>query len=225
METKKKTKAQIERRLENAVLHVDRTRTTKSIFFADKGFGITITEDFAVISTAFHRHVFNAITSSGYSRPYLYASKFLDIALENDCKVTDAQGNVQYSYTRLFEVLAAKEDKTEHNIARVFDWYGYCIFQPLYLIGESETEMFLLWEQYVHSISRNAVAFSEKTEDMTNHEFVKQVCDKEMEIAKEVNEMVVYKKLTDEERKQEEMDALKAIMDDEQAKEEGVKTE
>ena len=37
MEQKKPTKAQIENRIKHAIVHVDRTKDTKNVYFDDKG--------------------------------------------------------------------------------------------------------------------------------------------------------------------------------------------
>ena len=57
MEQKKPTKAQMARRLSNAIVLVEKTKDTQSVFFSDKGVRLTVTEDKAVIATGFHQHV------------------------------------------------------------------------------------------------------------------------------------------------------------------------
>ena len=139
MEQKKQTRAQIERRLERAVLHIDRTKETKEFYFSDKGLRLIVTEDYAIVETGFHKHVFSNLTSSGISRPYLYVKRFIEITEEHLDKITD---NFQYSYTKLFEVLKEEENRTEYNIATYFDWWCFNCFVPLYSIGESDAEAF-----------------------------------------------------------------------------------
>ena len=109
-EKKKLTNGQLLRRLTNAVLHLDRTKDTKTVYFADKGLGLTYddNENYAVVTTNFHRHVFKKITSQGISRPYLYIVRFVNIALENNCMLKDDKGNFYYSYAKLFDTLRPK---------------------------------------------------------------------------------------------------------------------
>lgn len=214
MEEKKLTNGQLERRLKNALLHIDKTRDTKSIYFDDKGLRLTATEDFAIIETSFHRHVFNSITSQGISRPYLYTQRFIEIALSNDCLVKDEKGNITRSYNKLMSVLKEKEDKSEFNVCWYTDLWFNVIFHNLYGIGETEIESFLVYESYLHNIARNKIILSEKTEDITNKMFIEQIGKELMEFTKDVDEHVVFPKKTDEERKKEEIDALGEIAEE-----------
>ena len=214
MGEKKLTNGQLERRLKNALLHIDKTRDTKSIYFDDKGLRLTATEDFAIIETSFHRHVFNSITSQGISRPYLYTQRFIEIALSNDCLVKDEKGNITRSYNKLMSVLKEKEDKSEFNVCWYTDLWFNVIFHNLYGIGETEIESFLVYESYLHNLARNKIILSEKTEDITNKMFIEQIGKELMEFTKDVDEHVVFQKKTDEERKKEEIDALGEIAEE-----------
>ena len=57
-EQKKETKAQLERRIKQAVVFVEKDKDTKSVFFSDKGLRLTVTNDTAVVETGYHRHLF-----------------------------------------------------------------------------------------------------------------------------------------------------------------------
>ena len=76
-----------------------------------------------------------------------------------------------YSFQKLLDVLKEKEDHSDYNIVTYTDWWIFNCFQPLYSIGESEVESFLVYEMYLHNIARNAVLLSEKKEDMSNRQF------------------------------------------------------
>lgn len=208
MKGKELTKGEIERRLRNALVVVPRDKDYQGIYFDDKGVKIEITSDYAVISTNYHRHVFAAITAQGYSRPYLYTKRFLDIALANDCLVRDEKGNVTRSYGKLAAILKEKEDQTEYTLFWYYDLWLNNIFHPLYSIGESEAESFLVYEQYLHNTARNQIIYSEKIDDMTNTDFVKEVCTNMGKYMEGVEPRVVFKKLSDEEREQQEIAAL-----------------
>lgn len=214
MENKKPTRAQIERRLERAILHIDRTKDTQSFFFSDRGVRLTVNEDYAIIETAYHRHVFDNITSNGISRPYLYTKRLVDIALDNDCETADG-----YSFAKLLETLKAKEDKSEYNIVTYTDWWLYNIFNGLYSIGESEVESFMVYFDYISSIAKNSVLLSEKTEDMTNKQFIAKVIGNIKEFTDNLTESVLFQKKTDEELAQENIAAIQET-EQEQALEE-----
>ena len=203
MEKKKPTKAQIENRIKNALIFIPRDKEYSGIFFADKGLRLETTMDSAVISTNFHRHVFAAYTSSGFSRPYLYTKRIIEMALENDCKTENG-----YSYAKLLETLKAKEDKAEFNVATYFSWYLYNIFSPLYSIGENEMESFIVYLDYVYGIAKNAVLLAERTEDVTDKSFVEAVLKNFKEFTEHLDGRVLLPKLTDEEFAKQQMEAM-----------------
>lgn len=203
METKKPTKAQIERRLQNAVVLVEKTKDTQSIYFSDKGLRLTVTDYYAVIETGFHRHIFSKVSGVGISRPYLYTERLIALALENDCKTESG-----YSSAKLLEILKAKENQAEYNIAVYTEWWLFNCFQPLFSIGESETESFLVYEDYVHNIARNAVILEEKKEDMTDKQFIDKVIKNMQEFTGHNEPRVIFHKKTDEEVMKENIDAV-----------------
>ena len=214
MEQKKKlTNAQLQKRLENAIVFVPKTKDTISIFFSDKGVRLIADNDGCVIETNYHRHVYSNITSAGVSRPYLYTKRVIEIASDKPTldKITikDKDDNfVGYSFQRLLDVLKEKEDKSEYNIVVYYEWFLFNIFQPLYGIGETEIESFLVYEDYIHNIARNAIMLSEKTEDMTNKQFIQKVFDTMKEFTDGLEENILFPKKTDEERMKEEIEAI-----------------
>ena len=219
MEQKKETRATIERKIKNAIVFVPKTKDTVSIFFSDKGVRLVADNDGCVIETNYHRHVYSNITAAGVSRPYLYTKRVIEIANENIDAIKTESG---YSYQRLLDVLKAKDDKSEYNIVTYFSWYLYNIFSPLYSIGESEIESFLVYEDYIHNIARNAILLSEKTEDMTNKQFIQKVFDNMKEFTDGLEENILFPKKTDEQvmqeevadiKEQEQNDAMEAQMD------------
>ena len=205
MEQKKPTNAQLQKRIANALIHIDRTKDTQSIFFTDKGLRLTINEDYAIIATGFHRHVFNNFTSSGISRPYLYTKRVIEIANEN---LKDIEVDGGYSFQKLLEALKAKEDKSDYNIVTYVSWWLEIIFAPLYSIDESEAGSFLVYEAYLHHIARQAVLLSEKKEDMTNKQFFDEVIKNMQEFIEGVDERVILHKKTDDELMKENMEAV-----------------
>ena len=205
MEQKKPTNAQLQKRIANALIHIDRTKDTESVFFSDKGLRLTVNEDVAIIATGFHRHVFNNFTNAGISRPYLYTKRVIEIANEN-LKNIEVDGG--YSFAKLLEVLKAKKDKSEYNIVTYVSWWLEIIFSNLYSIGETEAESFLVYEAYLHHIARQAVLLSEKKEDVTNKMFFDEVIKNMQDFIEGVDERVIFHKMTDEEMAQANIEAV-----------------
>lgn len=202
-EQKKETRATIERKIKNALVFVPKDKDTIGVFFSDKGLRLEVNSDTAVISTGFHRHVFANVTNAGISRPYLYTKRIIEIALANDCNTENG-----YSYTKLLEVLKAKEDQSEYNIAVYVEWWLMTIFVNLYSIGESEVESFMVYEEYIHTIARNAILLSEKTDDMTNKQFHDKLIANMQDFTKDIDERILFHKKTDEEVARENIEAI-----------------
>lgn len=206
MEQKKLSKAQLESRLKNALIHIDKTKDTQTLFFSDKGLRLTTTDEFAIVATNNHSHLFSAITPNGYSHPYLFVKRFLEIALENAPKTENG-----YSYAKLFEELKNKEDKSEYNVAFYCDMYFFNIFCPLYTIGDNEASAFTVYESYLHNIAVNSVILSEKVDGLTNKQFLENIIANIREYSKDIDERVIYEKKTDAEIIQEEINAMSEI--------------
>jgi len=219
MEKQKKSpsKEQLLRRIQHSPLHLERTKHTDSVYFSDKGLRLTVddTENYALVGTNFHTHVFTAYTSGGFSRPYLYLANFVTMTLEHEKEITTEDG---LSYTRLFEVLKAQEDQTQYNIAKYVDWWLYNIFAPLYEIGEGSASSFLVYETYLHNIARNYITLDEHTEDMTTGMFLAALDAKMRELTEGMPDEVLFAKKTDEERMAEEIEALGDMEADEVAR-------
>lgn len=214
-EQKKPTNAQLQRRISNAVLIIDKDKETDSFYFSDKGLRITITMDYAIIETGAHRHVFDFLTPGGnISKPYIYTKRFLEISLENDCAVDDGKGGKLNSFTKLMEVLKEKEDKTEYNICWFVELWLHNMFSPLYEINDTEVGSFLVYERYMHNIARQKFLLDEHKEDVTNKQFVKEILDLEKSFMEGLTEAVILKAMSDEDRANGEMEALQKMADE-----------
>lgn len=209
---KKPTKGDIEKKMRSAVVFVPKDRETISVYFDDKGLRLTATEDFAIIATGAHQHVFRSVTVAGVSRPYLYTKRFIEIALANDSTWKDEKGQVRRSYSKMFKIIKNKDDKTEYNMCWYIDLWLTNIFSPLYSIDETEIASFIVYEQYLHNVARSQVILSEHTEDMTNLQFVDALIDNEKKYLEGMKEAVIIHKKTDEEKTQEEVAALQEAM-------------
>ena len=206
MEQKKKpTNAQLQKRLERAVLHLDRTKNTQSIYWSDKGCRLTADDDYAIIAFGYSQTVFNNYNMSGVSRPWLYVKRVIEIALENEEYIKTENG---YSFQKLLDVLKEKEDKSQYNIVTYFSWYLMCLYSPQFSIGETEIESFLVYEGYIHNIARNAILLEEKKDDITNKQFIQKVVDNIKEFTDNLEENVLFHKKTDEQVMKEEIAAI-----------------
>lgn len=208
MEQKKKlSKAQIEKRLANAVVLIEKTKDTRDIFFSDKGVRLTITDDYAIIGTNYHRHIFDKITVNGESRPYIYTEAVVDLALANLEAITDEQGG--YSFNKLIALLREDTENTApYNIVTFYSWWLFVIFNNLYTIGEREIDAFTVYFNYMAGISANMVFLEERKEDLTAKGFVKDFTSKLQSLMEDVSDFVLLPHLSDEERAAQEAKAI-----------------
>lgn len=208
MEKKKPTNAQLQKRLDRAVVHVDMTKNVRSIFFGDKGLRLTDADEVVLVQTAFHTHIFQKATSSGYSRPALYVARIIDIALSNKEYESVSKAEYGYSYSKLFEILKKQEDKTEYNICRYVDWWLFNIFQPLYQIDENAASQFMTYYNYMSNVAANTVILEEHKEGLTNKQFVEQRNKLVGEFLKNVTETTILEPMSDEQLAKENMEAM-----------------
>ena len=201
----KPTNAQLQRRIANAVVHIDKDKSYQSVYWSDKGLRLETTDEYCVISTGFHRHIFNNFTSSGVSRPYLYTKRVIEIANEN---LKDIEVDGGYSFQKLLEVLKAKEDKSEYNIVTYYEWWCSVIFDGLYSISEDEVGSWFVYFKYINILATNSILLEEHKEDVTNKQFVEQFISRIKEFTDNVDERILFHALSDEERMKQEMEAI-----------------
>lgn len=209
---KKETKGDLKKQMLSSIVFVPKDRFTSSVYFDDKGLRLTVTDDYAIISTLSHQHVFNKITVAGLSQPYLYTKQFIEFAIGNDCVVKDKNGNVTRSYAKLMDVLKNKDDNTEYTIAWYIDLWLNNIFSPLYSIDNTDVAMFTIYEQYLHNIARSQVILSEHKDDMTNVQFIDNIIELEKKFLEGIDERVIIKKKSDDEMAGDEMSAMNEML-------------
>ena len=103
MEQKKATRGELEKRIKNAQLIVDKGKNYKAFYFADRGIGIYICQDYVVSTTNFHQHVWNRINSAGYNSTCLILKSLVDIANTHAEEIQDKneKGEIYYSLDKL----------------------------------------------------------------------------------------------------------------------------
>ena len=206
MEQKKKklTNAQLQRRIQTAVVFVPRDKDAIDIYFSDKGLRLTATSDKAVISFAYSQTIYDNWTTSGVCRPYLYTKRVIEIANEHLEEIKTDNG---YSFQRLLDVLKEKGNKAEYNIVTYYDWFIFNLFQPQFGIAEDDVSSFLVYEDYIHNIAKNSILLDVRNEDLTNKQFIDKMIANIKEFTDNLEESVLLHKKTDEEVMKENIEA------------------
>jgi hypothetical protein len=206
MEKKKPTNAQLQNRISKAVIHIDRTKDTKEVFFDDRGIRIVISDGKAIISQLSFMMAFDEIVSGGYSRNYMVLNRIAEMVDDYDCIATNEKGEKSVSFWKLYDSVknSTKEwHEADYGIITKFIIWFSVMQSSMFLLSERADYTFALGTQYAMNgiISGSISKFYEK--DMTNKELLS-------EIAKEFDnyrngveeEFVVMKKETEEDRKQ-----------------------
>lgn len=213
METKKPTNAQLQRKINNAVVHIDRTKDTKEVYFDDRGMRITVTPDLAVLSTGVYTSVFYRVYSGGESNQYLCLSALVAKALEYDKEITvKTKDSVFRSYSLLHKVLDEKKESLSVWLD-VMDWWLYNYETSIALAPREDVNnatFFNIYEKYLHSLITNNVFLGEHKEQMTSKQYLIAIADKMKEICDGMqDEIVMFNAKTDDEMIEEEINAVK----------------
>jgi hypothetical protein len=172
MEQKKPTKKQLEKKLKEATVFVDKAE--KSIYLADICVGIYISKFETVLSTNFHRHVWENINSVGYSGVYVFLNSFVDICLNrlSDITCKTKEGNVYYSFGKLLEIYNLSDD--EVSIIRQFNMFNCSIHDGIYSVGNKDvlTNAILLINYYFVAAKVDIIENS-KGKDITLNDYVR----------------------------------------------------
>ena len=217
----KPTNAQLQRRIENAVVFVPKVKDTKSIYFTDRGVRLTVTspsdfDGYAVIETNYHKHVYSEINPQQatdpqakmpFSRVWLFTLRVIEIANEN---LKDIEVGGGYSYQRLLDVLKAKENKEEYNIVFTYDLFLFNSSCRIHDIGEDPVSYFFMFESFAHNVARNNVLLEEGGRELTNKQFIEKMIENIRAMFNDMDEYTLLIKKTDEEIMRENMEAVMA---------------
>ena len=210
MPEKKLTNAQLQKRLKNAILHVDRTKAYRAVMFADRNLKIEIEEDVAIISRLSYRLCFDKVVASGYSRVYLILANVVDMASRYDCIKDDEKVGKFTSYWKLWDAVREKEaQQGDLGVLTIFSVWFDVLQSTLFLCPEQADETFALNTIYVLNTYVHGVLAKPYDKDMTNKELMVEISNEVNEyIAQMGDEYVVLHKETKEEQEQATADAL-----------------
>lgn len=166
------TKAQLQKRIDNSVLMINKGQHYKAFHFDDMGYTVHVCSDYAVISTPFHHTVFKYYPNEevSYNNPYIYFNIFVDIANKYKDKIQDknVNGEVIYSLHKL-KNLTEVEDAEKIIIDKI-ETYFYLLFDPMYLLGNTDFDSANMLVRLICFYAyKNAFLFAEEG-DIKNNE-------------------------------------------------------
>lgn len=146
MEQKKATRAQLQKKIDNAQIFIEKSQ--KSIYFGDIGTGIYICKDDVIVRTNFHSHIWRKITNSNFSFPCMFLEQLVDIANEHikDIEDKNPKGEIYYSFGKLKSINTLTEE--EHEIVIRVYMFLYSINSTIFSIGYDDISCSLLLINY-----------------------------------------------------------------------------
>lgn len=169
--TKKPSKAQLESKIENAILLVEKGKEFKAFRFSDMGISIKICQDYTMLESNFHRNVWNNITSNGYSNVYVLLNEVVSIAtqLKDDIAVKNDKDEIEYHFGKLKDLdYIPQADK---NILNLFEKWVYLLNDSPFMIGSEKINILSIVSSYIIWLSKNQILYSERNEDLTINKF------------------------------------------------------
>lgn len=223
----KLTREQLQRRLDKAVLHIDRTKGFKSVYFADRGIRIVVEDEVALIGRQSFTLMFDKVVSGGYSRIYIILSSIVDMANRFDCTERDSRGEQFTSFYKLRNTLRNDgQDGGEYNVFVIFTAWFDVIQSTLFLAPEKPDEMWSLNSIYALNTIVHGVVSKPYEKDMSNRELWDELLKEINEYSESMNgDYLVLRHRTKEEQEKELADALAEMEIENQTNMEGIKDE
>lgn len=174
MEQKKVTKKQLEKRIANAELFIDKAE--KAVYFGDLGIGIYICKDCVIAKTNFHYHIWKKVNSSYLSMPSIYLEKLVEIANEHLDEIVNKnkKGETFHSFNKLQNLKTISD--SERNIIVQCEMFLYVINNSIYSIGMKPVEVsILILKSFIfQAINDMIFKIAEKQKDITTSEMFNQ---------------------------------------------------
>lgn len=171
MEKKKATRAELEKRIKNAELIIEKGKGYKHISFTDIGVSISVCKDYVTCSTNFHHHVWNRLTSNDISAPYLYFDYFMDVVLSHldDIKIKLEDKSIVYSFEKLIGLTSLT--KAEHILINIVEKFIYVNNDPLYKIGTDDVDITALMLSFNTLRAKGATFLEDYEGDIMKNDF------------------------------------------------------
>lgn len=164
MEQKKNTRKEIQRRIDSALLFIEKPELSTN--FSDIGVKISITKNEALVETLFHSHVWKRIKGNDFSQPYLYLEEFLKIVNEHihEIENKNPKGEIYYSFRKLTELPSLKD--SEKYIIDFVEKFIYVNNSDIFTVGGDIQTPYVCWLAKANA----AFLLGEADHDVTQNE-------------------------------------------------------
>lgn len=209
---KKPTNAQLQRRIDSAIIHMDRTKDTKEVFFDDRNIRVVVNEDVALLANGIYTTMFNRHYFGGESNQYLCLSSLVECAKRYDDKIiaSNKNGEKFRSFALLVKTMEENND-ADYAWIKVLEWFIYNFEANIALAPRenfTNAIFYNIYEKFAHSAASLEQFSNEHKDGMTNKEYFKAIADKLIAIADDMNDDKMFEPISDEEMAKKEMEAL-----------------
>lgn len=168
MEQKKATRAQLQKKIDNAQIFIEKSQ--KSIYFGDIGIGIYICKDEVIARTNFHSHIWEKITSSNFSSPCIFLEQLVNIANEHikDIEDKNPKGEIYYSFGKLKSINTLTT--AEKNLIMLVEYFLYTINEPVFSIGADELSVTKLLMNYILFLAKSQIILDANEGDIIQND-------------------------------------------------------
>lgn len=215
---KKPTNAQLQRRIDTAIIHMERTKDTKEVFFDDRNISVVVNEEMALLSNGIYSTTFQRYFFGGESNQYACLSLLVDCAKRYEDKIItqDKKGNISRSFAMLIDAMEKNSDK-DYAWILVLNWYIYTFEANIALAPREDftnAVFYNLYEKFAHSAACIEQYMAEHKDGMTNKEYFRAIAEKLIAIADDMNEDKMFEPISDEEMTKKEIEALQKDADE-----------
>lgn len=171
-QSKKKSKSQLEHEISSAIVFVPK-KNAKTIHLEDRGITLSVTDDFTVISTNFHRNVFNNYNSEGVSPIHSYITLFIDIAekYKEFGEIKDDKGNVTGFSFGLLMGHKDEIDIIDLNLILLVDRWLMVLTEPQYVLYPSDISSLNLTSMYISFLAKSNALLRAREGDIMYYDF------------------------------------------------------
>lgn len=209
---KKPTNAQLQRRIDTSIIHMDRTKDTMEVFFDDRNIRVVVNEDVALLENGIYATMFRRYYFGGESNQYLCLASLVECAKKYDDKiiVNNKKGEKIRSFALLVKAMEESNDDG-YTWIKVLEWFIYNFEANIALAPRenfTNAVFYNLYEKFAHSAASLEQFSKEHKDGMTNKEYFKSIADKLIAIADEMTETKMFDAISDDEMAKMEIDAM-----------------
>lgn len=165
---KKKSKAQLENEIASAIVFVPK-KGAKTLRLDDRGITFTVTDDYTVVSTNYHRHVFSNYNSEGVVYIPYFVGAFIEIfeRYKTFGRLKDDKGNViGFSFQKFMQETEGMLTRNEEVIIRRVDSWSLLISEPLYSLAPSDISELNRNIMFLSYLAKNGLLLAGHKDDL-----------------------------------------------------------